>query len=1211
MPAIYLFQRRTLYGGDDLHLLALVTAAVRVCQLLCFGVLVYHIVHNVQYNMDMDMAAAAAAAASSTSVNSASVSRASSSVSSKTTSTTASVASATDSRFGVAWNPHDHPLAEYRQFDVQDERSSGRNTLPPFSFEEEKTFEPSLPPEKDDDDAAVAPLPDYNYERRRLLQQDKTTTSTASSNNSNNNLGLFLLEYFWMDAAHNSLLNGGGDLDKAASCSNSHLYPLLLMSFPAAGLVFGVGSIVMLWHIYQTSSMGCPTMERHPRTEKMEQLLEWLFFPMNILHFLIFILGISAMMMAYTYLPCDSYSSSSSPSTFFTILWILCAILILISQAIEIFWNFGYVVTLFYHNPHALVWTPNNTSQSTLLTSYHSSGSLTNPMISSADARQQQQYPSEEELQHMNHELVEQMWADRCSNFCRCLGMGTCYVFGGRELYGSGIMQYGDFARAVADYLETRGVLDVVPSDIIVGFLVLQQLQTQRRHRQRREVLVEHSKLSLYSTTNTTTSFSTLEPDSTRSVTPFGSSQQPQLHNHRANANGNTPNGMQLQPRSPLPTPTAATTTDVLSSTDALFQSPAPQPYQQSSSSESLVPTSNRSNGATSSSRSVLLQSIGTGTVLLADSDQSMEVANGNLLGIHSPHHHNNIINGGDNVTIDQSTPPPRPQSFSSLSAVKNKSNHGIHAGNSVIQESQESSYQQQQEPNRFRGFQRVLSEHNHADVLALEEGARYSKYALAIYTWYLYLYVNPVTGIPKLCTKAWNTKNCSCCFSGGQHNNSSNNNNGSGNGMTSSNSSPTLHQSPSASNTSPRSNSGGGANIHYNRTRRHRWEGDNICQAHKNALLLTAGLENEADLVYVQLKSSFNHNPYCILLDHETQAVIVAVRGTFSLEDCVTDVLIEAECLEALGDEFGFGDIAKGQHVHGGVLACARNVYRDLKRHGSLEYLLETKYPHYQLRLVGHSLGAACSTMLGFMLRQTYPNLQCYNYSPPGCTLTWDMAIQCQPWCTSFVLDTEVVPRLSFESLENLRDEVLDLIGRIRVPKVEVARRVATKTLWCDGKKSSSSLDAATRQDMDIVQACASVDAIDELLDDILLPVDEMPPADSTSYREQLEQFQTVQSERRAARGTRRAIRLFPPGRILHLVKTDQEQSCRVQIAKCLTCCTTNAGAQYHPVWIGNGDLNEIVVSPTMGTDHFPNRMVDELHGILQHYGLGEAPMR
>jgi len=127
----------------------------------------------------------------------------------------------------------------------------------------------------------------------------------------------------------------------------------------------------------------------------------------------------------------------------------------------------------------------------------------------------------------------------------------------------------------------------------------------------------------------------------------------------------------------------------------------------------------------------------------------------------------------------------------------------------------------------------------------------------------------------------------------------------------------------------------------------------------------------------------------------------------------------------------------------------------------------------------------------------------------------------------------------------------------------------------------------------------------LNEMLNELLLPLDEMPSDDSPmSYRQQLAQFQAVQSERRRSRGHSRAIRLFPPGKMLHLVKTAQKKSLMVNIAKFITCWTTNAGSQYTPVWIGNGDLNEIVISPTMGTDHFPNRMVDELEGILESYG-------
>jgi len=708
--------------------------------------------------------------------------------------------------------------------------------------------------------------------------------------------------------------------------------------------------------------------------------------------------------------------------------------------------------------------------------------------------------------------------------------MGTCYILGGRDLHTNGAIHYGDFARAMADYLETQGVLDVVPSDIIVGFMVLQQVQTQRRYSQRREVIVEQSKMSL-------------------------------VTSDRSGRSSNTSLGQIMDPHRGTSIP--------------MLQEASPQQQHCSSASDNTL-TGMQPHGMASKKqdRRLKMLSMGAGRVTEQQERSLAGIKSSNSL--QQPPNNAKMDQLRENaVLFDQSTPPPKkPRSSILLSSTETKDNVSMDSFNLSS-----------------RGFQRVFSERNHADMSILEDGARYSKYALAIYTWYLYLFEHPVTGIPKLCAKALTTKSWCCCCSGSAMHGSLS----------------TGNLQHSASNTSP-GNGGNNASprLSHSRQQGSRWEGDNICQVHKSALLLQAGLDDESDLVYMQLKSSFNENPYCILVDHETQAVVVAIRGTFSLEDCITDVLLEPQPLDSFGEEFGFGDIAKGQYCHGGVIATARNVYRDLQRHASLDYLLGTKYPHYRLRLAGHSLGAACSTLLGLMLKHIYPDLLCFNYSPPGGTLTWDLAIHCQSWCTSFVMDTEMVPRLSFEAMENLRDESLELIGRIRVSKIEVARRVASKNLWqlsCTGNESSS--EARPHHGYDVERAEASIDDLNEMLNELLLPLDEMPSDDSPmSYRQQLAQFQAVQSERRRSRGHSRAIRLFPPGKMLHLVKTAQKKSLMVNIAKFITCWTTNAGSQYTPVWIGNGDLNEIVISPTMGTDHFPNRMVDELEGILESYG-------
>jgi sn1-specific diacylglycerol lipase len=211
------------------------------------------------------------------------------------------------------------------------------------------------------------------------------------------------------------------------------------------------------------------------------------------------------------------------------------------------------------------------------------------------------------------------------------------------------------------------------------------------------------------------------------------------------------------------------------------------------------------------------------------------------------------------------------------------------------------------------------------SDMPLLDEAARYAKHALAIYTWVLYLYEHPMTGPIRLAVHG------KCCCGGD---------------------SPTRDRDYSELS-SPRRFRGSfvtGLNGP-------RLDGDNAFQTNKKAILSTAGI-TEDDLVYVQLQSSFNDNPYCIMLDHGWKTVVVSVRGTFSLEDCVTDTLISPVLLEQLGQECGFD--ATDQYCHSGVAVCARNVYRDLNQHRILDQLLlgaNALYPDYTLRLVGHSL--------------------------------------------------------------------------------------------------------------------------------------------------------------------------------------------------------------------------------------------------------------
>jgi sn1-specific diacylglycerol lipase len=835
----------------------------------------------------------------------------------------------------------------------------------------------------------------------------------------------------WFDSSSRS---SGED----SSCGRFNGYCWLITVWIAATLLYCLAGSVLEARIVYWSSQGTPT-DVEPRSSRVSKLLEQKLYLFPIVLSFILVAGVAAVSMAPSYFRCKkeeqethsstayylSETSSSSPfrsvvSQFWVSLrdkwWWLAVALLLLSQITEVI-----VSWMFLWQLRRL---PIDTSRSERQI-LHGSLSL-------------EDVPS---IAHYNHELVEEMWAEQCAASCRCLSSLSCYMFGGRNLASSGPAAFGDVARALADFMESRGVLDVVPSDIVAGLVVLQRLQRQRVYTARQKFLKDLS--------------TTIAPCES------GLLDEPEQGN--------------------------------------VIVAPA---------------LSNRS--ATIRKRTSNKNLIEQAEALTGSADGSPS--------------------GGEDLLMPPDTSIPargiNPQRISHRDLYRIN-----HNGSYRLEE------------------RAVLNRTNRTEMFLLHEASRYAKYALAMYSWVLYLYVHPLSGPTRLISK----NVCACCCR-------------------------VLRRrcrrervaSPTATTT-------------YWADENAYIDGDNLCHTHKRAILLTTGLD-EADLVYVQLKSSFSDNPYCILLDHDWKSVVVSIRGTFSLEDCVTDVLIRLEPLAQLGEEFGFD--AVGQYCHGGVVACAQNVYADLERHGLLDELLlgeNAPYPGYTLRFVGHSLGAATSTLLSYMLRAKFPSVRCINYSPPGCTLTWSMATHCSSWCTSCVLDTDLVPRLKLETMERLRDETLELIGRLKVPKIEVARRfVHTSALW--------GWRLCHEQELDEKESL--MDSIKDILND----QDRIPDSE---YQRQLARFRTIQEERRLQRGTARSMELYPPGRILHLAKTGERRSCAAGIAKIVTCCMTNAGSEYVPVWVNNDDLNEIVVSATMGTDHTPNRVRDILEAIAEDFGL------
>ena len=107
---------------------------------------------------------------------------------------------------------------------------------------------------------------------------------------------------------------------------------------------------------------------------------------------------------------------------------------------------------------------------------------------------------------------------------------------------------------------------------------------------------------------------------------------------------------------------------------------------------------------------------------------------------------------------------------------------------------------------------------------------------------------------------------------------------------------------------------------------------GDNFLRLHEATMLAHAGLQ-KSDIAYATFESGgFYETPYCIVIDRKWKSVVLSIRGSLTLEDCVVDCLLDPSPLDALGEKYGFsGD---GQYCHGGVLECTNWLHEDLMRY-------------------------------------------------------------------------------------------------------------------------------------------------------------------------------------------------------------------------------------------------------------------------------------
>uniref|UniRef100_A0A665VGI6 Diacylglycerol lipase-beta n=1 Tax=Echeneis naucrates TaxID=173247 RepID=A0A665VGI6_ECHNA len=179
---------------------------------------------------------------------------------------------------------------------------------------------------------------------------------------------------------------------------------------------------------------------------------------------------------------------------------------------------------------------------------------------------------------------------------------------------------------------------------------------------------------------------------------------------------------------------------------------------------------------------------------------------------------------------------------------------------------------------------------------------------------------------------------------------------------------------------------------------------GDNL-GCHFSSILHSTGLQYR-DFIYVSFHNQIYEIPFFVALDHKREAVLVAVRGTLSLKDVLTDLSAECEDLPVDG-------VSGASYGHKGISQAAGYIYKKLVNDGILNQAFSVA-PEYKLVITGHSLGAGTASILAILLRNSFPNLQCYAFSPPGGLL-----------------------RLSIPNMEDLKRRILKIVSNCNKPKV------------------------------------------------------------------------------------------------------------------------------------------------------------------------------